>query len=342
MDVVRLAVQRLANDHLLDSSLTIVWHAGEPLVLPPSYYEEAFDTVNRALEVGCEVTHSIQTNGTLIADAWCDLFKRHRVRVGVSVDGPRELHDRHRLTRDGKGTHHQVIAGMELLRKHDIPFHAIAVVTRDSLGRALEMSDFFLEQGVSEVGLNFDEAEGVNASSSLQGMEQAHRSFLAQMLERSIETNGRLRVREFANALRVIACDPAPSTYDMQIFPDNAQVLPFAIVTVACNGDFSTFSPELVGQQNADYSSFVLGNVSSTGYFEAATTEAFGRLWRDIRKGISACESQCAHFKYCGGGAPVNKLYENGTLASAETLYCRSMLKRPFDLVLGAIEKGQL
>jgi uncharacterized protein len=342
MDVVRLAARRLADDHLLSGALTVVWHAGEPLVLPPSYYEEAFDTVSDAIGRDCNVTHSIQTNGTLITDAWCDLFKRRAVQVGVSVDGPSDMHDLHRRTRNGRGTHHKVLAGMDLLRKHGIHFHAIAVVTKDSLARARDMRDFFVDTGVTEVGMNFDEAEGVHKSSSLQGQEQLHQSFFAQLFDLSVESQGRFRVREFANAVRLIANEPVIYRYEGQMFPENAQTLPFAIVTVACDGDFSTFSPELAGQDSVEYSRFILGNVTSTGYLEAAGGELFARLWQDVSRGVSACESECAYFKYCGGGAPANKLYENGTLDSAETLYCRSMFKRPFDIVLGAIESGRL
>jgi uncharacterized protein len=110
-------------------------------------------------------------------------------------------------------------------------------------------------------------------------------------------------------------------------------------VTVAWNGDYSTFSPELLGQASADYGDFVLGNVQRSGYLACVASDRFQRLWRAVRDGVDACRRDCAYFGFCGGGAPVNKLYENGDLASTETLYCRSMLQRPFDAVLGRIER---
>lgn len=133
---VRMAARRLAEDGLAGSQLTVVWHAGEPLVLPPTYYEDAFGEIAAALGPSCEVSHSFQTNGTLIDEAWCALLARHRTRIGISVDGPADLHDRHRRTRRGEGTHARVLEGMARLREHGIPFHVIAVITRDSLGRA--------------------------------------------------------------------------------------------------------------------------------------------------------------------------------------------------------------
>ena len=132
MGTVALAARRLADDQLAGPSLTVVWHSGEPLVLPPSFYEEAFDTIADAIGRDCKVTHSIQTNGTLINDQWCELFARRNVQIGVSVDGPADLHDRHRRTRNGKGPHHKVLAGMALLRPYRTE-KGSAARTRNSL-----------------------------------------------------------------------------------------------------------------------------------------------------------------------------------------------------------------
>jgi uncharacterized protein len=208
METVRLATQRLVDDGLLGKSFTVVWHAGEPLVLPPDYYEQAIATVAQVVDSRCEVLYSIQTNGTLLNDAWCDLFVRHRICVGVSVDGPAELHDRHRKTRRGQGTHAAVVRGMDLLRRRGIPFHAIAVVTSASLDHADDLCEFFTTQGVAEVGYNFDEAEGQHGESSLSGYEEVYQAFLERTLERSLHSANGFRVRELANAFRLIADEP--------------------------------------------------------------------------------------------------------------------------------------
>jgi len=95
----------------------------------------------------------------------------------------------------------------------------------------------------------------------------------------------------------------------------------------------------LLGQPSPEYGNFVLGNVTTQGYLDSARTERFGRLWSAVRRGVQTCERDCAYFGYCGGGAPANKLYENGDLASGETLYCRTMIQRPFDAVLARLER---
>ena len=350
---IRLAVRHLVEDDLLGPELTIAWHAGEPLVLPPDYYEDAFAAVAAALaEVShsssgapggaprCRVTHAFQTNGTLVDNRWCEFLARHRVRVGISIDGPADLHDLHRRTRTGAGTHERAMHGLRMLRAHDIPVHAIAVLGRESLARADDLHAFFTAADVQAVGYSFDEVEGPHAASSIAAHEAEHEAFLTRTLELAGRSAGRYRVRELAAAGATVAADPPCYEYAGRSFPLNNQVVPFSIVTVGWNGDFCSFSPEFLGQRHARYDDFVLGNVAAGGYLQAAAAGTFSQLWRDLRRGVDMCQASCAYFPYCGGGAPVNKLYENGRLDSTETLYCRTMIQRPLEAVLKSLEAG--
>jgi len=340
LTTVRLAAERLRDDGLAGAGLTVVWHAGEPLTMPVAFYDEAAKQINEVLAKTCTVSHSIQTNATLIDDEWCNLFKRHGFRIGVSVDGPADLHDTHRRTRAGRGTHARVLRGMARLRAEGIPFHAIAVVTPATFAQADAFYDFFVEQGVTEVGCNFDEVEGLHSISSMAGHEIAHAAFVNRILERSVDSGARLRVRELSMALQLIS-HPLPSyRWDGRDWPENVQTQPFALITVAHNGDFSSFSPELLGQFSVEFHNFILGNILTGSYLESTRGPTFNRLWNAIARGTRTCEQCCAHFGFCGGGAPVNKFYENGDLTSAETLYCRTMLKRPFNAVLTRLEQG--
>ena len=165
---------------------------------------------------------------------------------------------------------------------------------------------------------------------------------MARLLDRSIGSRGQIRVRELANAFRLIAGRLPTYRWRGETFPENAQVIPSALLTVAWNGDYSTFSPELLGQPSSEFGDFIFGNVERDGLFDSAQSERFNRLWSAIVRGIQACAQSCAYFNFCGGGAPANKLYENGDLASAETMYCRTMFKRPFDAVLQRLEQDHL
>ena len=259
----------------------------------------------------------------------------------MSIDGPKHLNDQHRKTRQGKGSYQLILKGIETLRRNQISFHVISVITADSSPFSEQLHDFFTSQGIRDVGFNFDEAEGPHVSSSLEGQESAHHSFYQRMLELAILADGEYQIRELSNAFRLIAKGLPHYSWRGQSWPENAQTMPFAIITVAWNGDFSTFSPELLGQTSSEFNNFVLGNVAQTGFLQAADDPIFLKIWNQIREGTAACRTSCAYFNYCGGGAPANKFYENGSLNSAETLYCRAMFKRPFEVVLERLERDQ-
>ncbi|MFX8918421.1 hypothetical protein ABTN06_18835, partial [Acinetobacter baumannii] len=91
---------------------------------------------------------------------------------------------------------------------------------------------------------------------------------------------------------------------------------------------------ELLGYRNEHYGDFLLGNVN-TDSFDRIRDMAYGSaLYRDIRAGVAACARSCDYFSICGGGAPVNKLSENGGFATTRTAYCTLTQIVPADLIL--------
>lgn len=339
VDVAEAAVANAAECGLLSSQLSVVWHAGEPLAAPRRFFIEAFERMSVAVGSDVAIHHSIQTNGTLVDDRWCDLFERYSVRVGVSLDGPAFLHDAHRRGRDGRPTHARVMRGIDVLRRRGIPFHVIAVVTRDALDHADALADFFLAEGIADVGFNIDEQEGVNASSSLDGEDARFEAFLSRLFQRAAADTDRFRVREFRQACDAIVKGRQTCSVSGCEIPYNEQVLPFAITSVDWRGNFSCFSPELIDQSHFDYGTFVFGNVMRDRVTDALASDQFKRVFYDILEGVSQCERTCEFFSLCGGGAPVNKLSETGTFRSAATQYCLRTLRQPVAAALDQIER---
>lgn len=339
-EVVQAAARQLAASRLLDQSLGVVWHAGEPLTAGLKFYDEAFADFERLLGNRVRIGHSIQTNATLIDERWCELFKRWDIRVGVSLDGPADLHDKHRKTRQGRSTFTTVMRGVEALQREGVDFHVIAVLTEDSLARADEIYDFFVDRGIREVGFNVDEQEGINRWSTVGRHDARHQAFLQRMLDRSMADPTRLHVRELEVAARLIM-QPLPEVLiDGLAYPDNAQILPMAILSVAANGDLSTFSPELVDQRHPAHGPFVFGNVLCDPLPTLLQTSRFAAIFREILAGVAKCRSHCEYFRFCGGGAPANKLAEHGSLHGAETAYCKAVVKHPLDVVLQRFERA--
>lgn len=331
---IAAAVDFVYREGLAGEPMSIVWHAGEPLVVSPRWYEDAFSTVRASAPSHARLTHHVQTNGTLINDAWCELFLKHDVRVGISVDGPARLHDARRRTRSGGGTHKAVMAGIAKLRRRGVPFHAICVVTSEALEAADEVVDFFLAEGIGDVGFNMEEVEGVNGTSSLQGdtdIAARYSGFLDRVLQR-VHDSGELRVREEHNIREMLE---APN---FGMLTGNDQNTPFAILTVTHDGMISTYSPELAGLQHPRLGSYALGNVRTSTLQEILSDPRWQALSTEVADGVQACARDCPYFRLCLGGSPSNKIAENGTAASVDTLFCRLTQMATAEVVLRRLE----
>ncbi len=309
--------------------ITVVWHAGEPMMAPVSFYERALEIAAARIPAGTEIKHCIQTNGTLIDESWCEFFKRSGMSVGISIDGPRSLNDANRRTRSGEGTFDTVMRGIRLLHAHDIGFDVISVVGRDALCFPDELFEFYVANDISNLAFNIEEIEGANVSTSLGAadVDSLFRRFARRMFQLYQQSDRVTSLREYDDVVMRTVSGSVRS------FP-NTQATPFCIITVDHAGNFCTFSPELLGMEDDSYGDFVLGNLLRDALDTAAQSDKFKRLLAEIETGIEECRRDCEYFSMCGGGAPSNKLYENGSFATSESMYFRLTIKAITDEAL--------
>jgi uncharacterized protein len=335
--VLGTAIEKTYASDLVQGELTVIWHAGEPLAVPISWYEDALGVIARSAPPGARIVHSIQSNGTLLNQAWCDFIRRHEMRIGLSIDGPAFLHDLHRKSRRGEGTHEAAMRGLRLLKENNIPFHVIAVITDQALGCAQEIYDFFESAGVERLGFNIEEVEADHTVSTLSaGHDTRVREFYETIFQNQ-QRRQSMTIREFAGAEQKIRSGISLREFDFPWF--NEQVRPFGIISVDWEGNFSTYSPELLGMKVEPYGDFAFGNVTRDHFADALETPKFRQVLTDIQTGIQQCAQTCAYYGYCGGGAPANKYYENGSFASTQTMYCRYSVQMPLDIVLRHFEE---
>lgn len=329
----RIGAEVLTRDVCV-AAPAVVWHAGEPLALPASWYDEAIGRLLAAADPAVSPCWGLQTSGVGLDERWLSLIRRHRIGVGVSLDGPADLHDRARVTRGGKGTHALALRAVRRLQDVDLPFHVITVLTRPHLAQPDRLFDFYLETGIRRVCFNVEEIEGVNRTSSLDfpGVEQAFRAFLQRFLARWAASPGLLWVREIEEAIALIAGSGSPFV--------NEQAEPLAALSIAVSGEVASFSPELLGLSSERHGTFAFGNLLGEPFAVIAARIRHSAVAAEIASGVAACRAECGHFPVCGGGAPVNKLAEHGRFDATETLFCRLTRKVLFDVVLEAVERG--
>ena len=326
---------KLRKAHLLDQEVTVLWHAGEPLALPIAYYREAFDLV-RAAAPSTRIVHSIQTNGMLIDAEWASFFREMKVAVGLSLDGPERFHDAMRVTRRGDPTLRKALAGLEALRKERVPFSVIAVLTAASLEAPGELYDFFTKIGVRELGLNIDEAEGGYSESSMSAVtRERYVRFLTHFYQLCAKDGHRISVREFTQASQVLQ----GSMFHSETV-SSTENNPLSIINIDVDGNVSTFSPELIGNSAPEYSDFLFGNIQEIEFEELYSHPAFLRLNAAIQRGVENCRKSCSYYSVCGGGAPANKWFENGSFESTETTFCLFKKKYLVDTVTELIHQA--
>lgn len=122
------------------------WQGGEPTLMGLGFFEKVVKLQQQYKKLGQRVENDLQTNGILIDDKWATFLKEHHFLVGLSIDGPRELHDRYRLTRSGKPTFYKVMEGVAALKRHQVPFNALVTINRTNARFPLEVYRFLTKE----------------------------------------------------------------------------------------------------------------------------------------------------------------------------------------------------
>jgi uncharacterized protein len=262
------------------------------------------------------VEHHVQTNATLIDDAWCEFFGRHDVRVSVSVDGPPELNVA-RVTRGGAPAYQRIVRGIKALDRHGIGFSTLCVVSAPRPGLAKELYAYFLDLGCDVLGINIEEQEGVNSRSN-DFAGDAVRAFWAELVE-AWRADPRIHVREIEWTLRYAGA-VLDGTAD-EVLPRTLDPIP----TVASDGRVFLLSPELAGFTDARYGDFSSGSVLTTPLREILGAAADSSVWvPEYLAGVEACRATCPYFGFCGGAHAANRYFEHGRFDGTQTNHCRN------------------
>ena len=128
------------------------WHGGEPTLMGLDFYRRVVSLQKRHQPPNKRITNTIQTNGLLLDEEWCRFFAAENFTVGLSLDGPRELHDEYRVTKARKPTHQQVVEAYHILRKHQIPVDILCVVHALNVNHPIEVYRFFKQLKASYIG----------------------------------------------------------------------------------------------------------------------------------------------------------------------------------------------
>lgn len=300
------------------------WHAGEPLAAGIDFYRNSTRLIRQNKPENLQLGIGMQTNGTLITNDFAHFFKQNGYKVGISIDGPAEIHNHNRVFRNKKGSHDACMRGIGMLKKQGIPFHCICVLSDYSLKFPEEIYRFFQKLGPTGVAFSAEEVEGIHHKSSLDNAESIGQfeAFFSKVFLLHRQEGEPFQIREWNKFGR---------DDDTEII--NGTTVPFSHLSIDTDGFYSTFSPELLSIKNhPSFSNFIFGHITTDPVIECIQNPGFQKAYNEIQLGVSLCKNSCHYFGTCGGGMVSNKLFENGSFNSSKTLACLYMERKLFEI----------
>ncbi|MGL5231729.1 MAG: anaerobic sulfatase maturase [Fusobacteriaceae bacterium] len=127
-----------------------VWHGGEPLLAGLDFFEKAIE-LQKKYGTYKEIKNSLQTNGILLDEEWGKFLKKNEFIVGISLDGPKDLHDKYRVTNSNEGSFEQTLLGLKILQKYEIEYNVLVCVTNEACNRGVEIYEFLKSEGIEYI-----------------------------------------------------------------------------------------------------------------------------------------------------------------------------------------------
>ncbi len=145
-DLLEAYLRQLIEAHARAPEVVVAWQGGEPTMMGLEFFRRSVELAEGMKRPGQQVVHTIQTNGTLLDDAWGAFFAEHGFLVGLSIDGPRQIHDTYRVNKAGRGSFGQVMNGLDVLRRHGAQWNALTTVHAASQDRGREVYRFLRDE----------------------------------------------------------------------------------------------------------------------------------------------------------------------------------------------------
>ena len=129
-----------------DGPVSVAWQGGEPTLMGLDFYQRVIDLIHQFARPTQIIEHTMQTNGTLLNEEWAKFLKRHSVLVGLSVDGPQEMHDKYRVWKDGRGSFDEVLRAWELLKRYQVDTNILCSLSAANADEPLAVYRFFRDE----------------------------------------------------------------------------------------------------------------------------------------------------------------------------------------------------
>lgn len=287
------------------------WHGGEPLLAGIDFYQHVIELQKKYKCNGQKIINSIQTNGTLIDPEWVTFFKENNFQIGISLDGPEDIHNENRIYHSGRGSFLEIQTGIELLKKAKVNFGILAVVTKSSLRHTERIYRYFADNALWNIDFlphtEIDPETGQWIIGSITAEEFTQ--FLLTVLEIWFqEDNNRLHIRSLENLItglvggRPNICKFARTCHRFVMVQPNGDI--YADDNFGVNPDFH------------------FGNLCEQSLEMILQTQRY----RDFTKSVSDIKPECIEcqwYSICGGGCSYRRYMKKNDFYD-EAYFCNT------------------
>ena len=279
------------------SVINFSWHGGEPMILGLEYFRKIVALQHKHQPPHRRIINGMQTNGTLLDEHWCRFLAAEGFVVGISLDGPEELHDRYRVTKSHNPTHKLAMRGYQLLRQHEIPCNILCVVHAQNVGHPTEVYRFFKQlkaHYVEFLPLVEPQPEEEGGVSPRTVPAEALGNFFCTIFDEWMcQDIEQVNVQMFEEVARTAL----GQEHALCIFRKTCGDVP----VIEHNGDFFSCDHFVDTQHH-------LGNIRETplvDLLESPTQRAFGQAKWDT---LPRCCQTCEVLEFCHGGCPKDRI----------------------------------
>jgi uncharacterized protein len=269
------------------------WHGGEPTTLGLAFFRKVVELQRKYKSAGCRVRNGIQTNGIVLDEEWCRFLADEAFRVGLSLDGPAELHDVYRVTRGRRPTHALAMRAYRLLRRYQIPIDILCVVHNLNVCSPLTVYRFFREIGCTYIGFLPAVEQLPETGTGVRPYTPSaedYGAFLCKVFDEWIARDiGRIMVQSFEEAAR-----PALGLeHSLCVFRETCGQIP----VIEHTGDFFPCD-HFVDREHR------LGNIRQTPLYDLLESEAQRSFGNAKRYSLPRYCRNCEVLAMCNGGCP--------------------------------------
>ncbi len=287
-------------------AVSYVFQGGEPMLMGLDFYKRVIDITEKHRKPGQVVTTTVQTNGILIDDQWADFFARNHILVGISLDGPKELHDMHRFNYARESVYERVMKSIDIMRRYGVEFNILTVITKDTAPHADDIYDFFRENELyylQFIDCYENDPDGNIAPFTLDNKSWG--DFLCRMFDRWFRDGyPNMSIRLFDNLLQYYV-GMAP---ECCMYKDDCG----GYFVIEHNGDVYTCDFFVTDDWH-------LGNISETP-IDKIIDHPKRKEFHNLRSiPCTECES-CEWLGFCLRGCPKSRFFPNGDYSSLSFL----------------------